>query len=327
MHTMKKTLIATLMFVFPFVLSGQTLDDAKDLYNKGAKVFGTDKDSALIYFENSLGMCKTLGTPADSLRMKLETFIPSLYFDIANDAYKARRLDEALVKAQKSLDVAQLYKDERNTDKSSKLLVAINFVMGNNYFRKSDLDNAIKYYEITVKLDPNEEKAWYNMALAYLKKSDADKMVAAMDKTFELCKAENDTLTISRAKMQCRDFFYKQGIGQYQKNQDEAALSSMTKSLGYDEKYVDAYYIMATIYLKDKKANEALVALNNGLKYETVPAKTARLYFQMGYAYVALKKNADACTAFNKVIELKDKDLAPKAVEILKKNPVICEKK
>ena len=34
---MKKTLIATLMFVFPFVLSGQTLDDAKDLYNKGAR--------------------------------------------------------------------------------------------------------------------------------------------------------------------------------------------------------------------------------------------------------------------------------------------------
>jgi len=320
---MKMKIIALLMFLLPFVMNGQTITDAKDAYNKGAKVYTTDKDSALIYFEQSLGICKTVGTEGDSLRMKIETYLPGIYYDIANAAYKEKKFDEALAKGEKASQIAEQYKDERNKQKVSKLLVAANFAQANNYFRSNDLENATKYYEITVKLDPKLSKAWYNMAQAYMKKGDAEKMSIAMDKTFELAKAENDTATIGRATKQCRDFYYKQGLAAFGKNENGNALSNFNKSLGYDAKFTDAMYIIANIYNKQTKSKEALEVCNTALKYET--SATTRFYFQMGYAYVALKQNGEACSVFKKVVDSKDKDLAPKAADILKKNPVLCE--
>jgi tetratricopeptide (TPR) repeat protein len=321
---MKLKIIALLMFLLPFALNGQTINDAKDAYNKGAKVFATDKDSALIYFEQSFGICKTLGTPADSLRMKIEAFIPSLYYDLANASYKEKKFEEALAKGQKAMQIAESYKDEKNKQRVTKLITSTNIAIGVNYYKNNDLDNAIKYWEVAVKLDPKLEKVWYNIAQAYLKKGDAEKMGAAMDKTFELAKAENDTATIKNANKQCRDFYYKQGLNAGSKNENTAALTSLNKALSYDIKFVDSYYVMATIYNKLSKSKEALDAINNALKYETVPANIPRLYFQMGYAYAALKQNAEACSAFKKVVDSKDKDLAPKANDIIKKNLNNC---
>jgi tetratricopeptide (TPR) repeat protein len=319
---MKIKIIALFMLLLPFMVNGQTIIDAKEAYNKGVKVFNTDKDSALFYFEQSLALCKTVGTPADSLRMKIEAFIPNLYFDLANASYKEKKYDEALAKGQKAMQVAESYKDDKNKQRVTKLLVASNFAMGNNYFRTNDLENATKYYEITVGLDPKLEKAWYNMAQAYLKKGDAEKMGAAMDKTFELAKAENDTVTIKNATKQCRDFYYRQAVTAAGKNENSTAITSLNKALSYDVKYVDAYYVMATIYNKQSKSKEVIEVINNALKYESV--NTPRLYFQMGYAYAALKQNSEACSAFKKVVDSKDKDLAPKAADIIKKNLNNC---
>ena len=319
---MKIKIIALFLFLLPFMLHGQTINDAKDAYNKGAKTFSTDKDSTLIYWEQSLGICKTLGTAGDSLRMKIEVFIPSLYYELANASYKEKKYDEALTKSQKALQVAESYKDEKNKQRATKLITSINIAIGVNYYKNSDLDNAIKYWELAVNTDPKLEKVWYNIAQAYLKKGDAEKMSASMDKTFELAKAENDTVTIKNATKQCRDFYYKQALNAASKNENTVAITNLNKALGYDVKFVDAYYVMATIYNKLSKSKEAIEVINTALKYETV--NTTRLYFQMGYAYAAQKQNADACTAFKKVVDSKDKDLAPKAADIIKKNLNNC---
>jgi len=320
---MKIKIIALLMFLLPLVLNGQTITDAKDAYNKGAKVYSSDKDSALIYFEQSLGICKTVGTEGDSLRMKIETYLPGIYFDIANAAYKEKKYDEALAKGEKAAQIADQYKDEKNKLRASKLLISANFAQANNYFRTNDLENATKYYEITVKLDPKLSKAWYNMAQAYMKKGDAERMGIAMDKTFELAKAENDTATIGRATKQCRDFYYKQGLSSFGKNENSSALTSLNKSLSYDAKFTDAMYIIANIYNKQTKFKDAIDICNTALKIETT--SPARFQLLLGYAYVSLKQNADACAAYKKVVDSKDKVYAPQAAEILKKNPVICE--
>ena len=203
---MKIKIIALFLFLLPFVLNGQTINDAKDAYNKGAKTFSTDKDSTLIYWEQSLSICKTLGTSGDSLRMKIEIFIPSLYYELASTSYKEKKYDEALTKEQKALQVAETYKDEKNKQRVTKLITSINIAIGVDYYKKSDLDNAVKYWEVAVNIDPKLEKVWYNIALAYLKKGDAEKMGAAMDKTFELAKADNDSVTIKNATKQCKDF-------------------------------------------------------------------------------------------------------------------------
>ena len=322
---MKIKIIALIMFLLPLVLEAQTISDAKDAYNKGAKVFSTDKDSALIYFEQSLGICKTVGTPADTLRMKIEGFIPSIYYDLANASYRDKKYDEALVKCQKAIDIAESYNDEKNKLRGTKLLTSINIALGISYYKNNDLDNAVKYWEVAVKMDPKLEKVWYNIAQAYLKKGDAEKMQAAMDKTFELAKAENDTVTIKNGTRQCRDFYYKQAVNASNKNESNAAITSINKSLTFDIKNADAYYLLASIYLKQAKSKEVLDVCNTALKYETSPTATVRFYFQMGYAYVALKQNAEACSVFKKVVDSKDKDFAPKAVDILKKNPMLCE--
>jgi len=321
---MKIKIVALFLFLLPLVLNGQTINDAKDAYNKGAKTFSTDKDSTLIYWEQGLSICKTLGTPGDSLRMKIEMYIPGIYYDLAYASYREKKFDEALKKLDKAMQVAEQYKDEKNIQKVNKLLPTANFGMGNNFFRKNDLDNATKYYEIAVQLDPKLEKAWYNMAQAYLKMGNAEKMAAAMDKTFELAKAENDTVTIKNASKQCRDFYYKQGLSAASKNENATALTNLNKALSYDIKFVDAYYIMATIYNKQSKSSEAIEVINNALKYEASRAGTTRLYFQLGYAYAASKQTAEACSAFKKVVDSKDKDLAPKAADIIKKNLNNC---
>ena len=62
---------------------------------------------------------------------------------------------------------------------------------------------------------------------------------------------------------------------------------------------------MSNIYLKQNKNKEVLDVCNTVLKYETNPAATTKMYFQMGYAYVNLKQNGEACSVFKKVVDSK----------------------
>jgi tetratricopeptide (TPR) repeat protein len=313
---MKKTIIALMMIILPLFVAGQTMKEAKEAYNKGSKLFNSNKDSTLIYFEQCLSICKVVGTEGDSLRMKVESYIPSLYFDLANASYKEKKFEEALTKGQKALGVADKYKDDRNKQRCTKLISATNFALGNNAFKANDLDNATRYYEAAVSLDPKLTKAWYNMAQAYMKKGDAEKMAPAMEKTVELAKLENDTATVNKANKQCKDFYYKQALGLQKKNDLTGALSNLNKCMGYDPKNADAYYLMAVIYNKQSKSQDAINAAKNALTNETNAGSIARINYQLGFAYMNLKQNNDACEAFKKAAEAKE--LAVEANKILK---------
>jgi tetratricopeptide (TPR) repeat protein len=76
----------------------------------------------------------------------------------ADQAYREARLEDAEpIYRQVTLDHPDL-KD-------------VWFRLGNIYTRQNQLEAAVRAYERTIQLDPNEGRAWYNLSLVHLKQA------------------------------------------------------------------------------------------------------------------------------------------------------------
>lgn len=299
---MKKTLLALLMAVLPFLATAQTLKDAVDAYNEGAKLFANDKEGAIAQFEKALNICKAVGTEGDSTRMKIEGFLPGLYFDVANTAYTAKKFYEAIEKGKKAEAVATRLNNDTYKDRSGKLLANTYFLLGNNGIRSNQLDSAVHYYNLSLEIDP-KSVVWFNLAQAYLRKGDEAKMANAMNKTFELAKTENNADITDKATKVCTQYYYKQAAGQM-KNPAKS-LEYIDKTLSYDPKFADAYYLKSIVLFQQKKFQESADAATQAIQNETNPDNLGKIYFQLGFAYNSMKKTSDACAAFKKAAEAK----------------------
>jgi tetratricopeptide (TPR) repeat protein len=297
----RKTLFTCLLLALvPIFAAGQTLNEAKEAYNQGAALFGTDKAGAIAQFEKSLDICKTVGADADSTRMKIEAILPGLYFDLANNDYKEKKFAESLPKFEKAKAIAETYNDGKTKQKCVKAMSAANFNLGNNSFKANDIDNALKYYEASVSYDPQYVKGWYMTGQAYIKKDNLEKALPAMDKTIELAVTTGDTATENKANSIVCDYLYKKAMTAFTKNDLSGSMGMLDKYLEYDTKNSEVYYVKALIFNKQSKWADAVKAGNNAINNLKIEANAPKIYIELGNAYTGLKQNGEACAAYKK---------------------------
>jgi tetratricopeptide (TPR) repeat protein len=298
---MRKTFFACILVALvPMFAAGQTLNEAKEAYNQGATLFATDKAGAITQFEKSLEICKAVGVDADSTRMKIEAYLPGLYFDLANNDYKEKKFAEALPKFEQAKTVAETYNDAKTKQKCVKALSLTNFNLGNNAFKANDLDNAIKYYEQAGTLDAQNSKIWLMVGQSYIKKDDMEKALPAMDKTIELALSANDTATENKVNNVVCDYLRKKAMTAYTKNDFTTSIAMFDKYIEYDNKDSEVYYMKALIFNKQSKYQDAVKAGDNAIKNLKNEANAPKIYIELGNAYMALKQNGEACAAYKK---------------------------
>ena len=95
MKTKLRNLIKTISLLVVVVLSttnikAQGRNDVIEAYNQGAKAVQTDPQAAIKAFENVVSLSKQVGDSAADLRQKAIKVLPSLYYNVASDAFTAK---------------------------------------------------------------------------------------------------------------------------------------------------------------------------------------------------------------------------------------------
>ena len=303
MNAFEKTLVGALIAFLPIVSQAQTVKDASDAYNEAYKLYFTDKEATITKLEKALDICRKLGPVGDTIRLKIEGFLPGLYYEVANAAYKEKNYTGAVGILDKAIHVAVEYNSEDYHRSLTKLLGNSYYYIGNDAVTANSLDSALFYYQLSDKVEPRAYK-WFSMAQVYLKKNDEEHMTSAIDKTIELGKSETDTVMEAKACNLGRQYYYAQGAA-LQSKDGVKAMVALDKAVSYEPSYANAYALKALIAYNLKKYQESADAATSAVAYETDPEKLAKIYFKLGFTYVYLKKGPEACAAFKKAAESK----------------------
>ncbi len=303
MKKVSLSLIILLVSAFPLILKGQnTLEDAINEYNKGVLSNNADSiDAAIAHFEKCIEICNQLGDEGEERRIQTEALLPTLYYNKAAKSLKEEKYDEAIPQFNKAAEIATKYGDQQTAEKANKIIPQIYYQIGNDKFNNNDISGAVASFNKVIELEPDNAKAYYNLARIYKKNDDMSQFKKNVDKTIELARLQNDTKILEAANIIGRDYYLIKANNARTAKKYSEAVDFAKLTISYDEKNATAYYILSSAYNSLSKWDDAIAAGNEALKYEQDdPQKEAKIYYELGIAYSNKSDKAKACAAYKK---------------------------
>src|ERR1035437_5554492 len=124
-----KTVSILVVLVFTTAtIKAQGRNDVIKAYNEGAAAAQTDPLAAIKAFENVVIMYKQVGDSAADLRQKAIKVLPSLYYNVASDAFTAKKPASEIIQAAKNA-VAAAEKYENPSTKQNANLILIRHII------------------------------------------------------------------------------------------------------------------------------------------------------------------------------------------------------
>ena len=263
-------------------IKAQGRNDVVNAYNEGARVVKTDPMAAIKSFENVISLSEQVGDSAADLRDKAIKVIPSLYYNIAANAYTAKKPTAEVVQdAKNAIASAVKYDNESIKKNADNLLVKAYSRMAGEYFSKNDLTGALATFDSILMINPDYTTAIYNKALIYVKQSNSDDFEKTIDQYIDKMKAANDTARVKQASKMALEYFRATGSKADQADKLDEALGFLNKAAKYgDDK--DLNYYFAEVYNKQKDFDKGLEYAQKGLAMEPGSAEAkAKFYFQI----------------------------------------------
>jgi tetratricopeptide (TPR) repeat protein len=295
-----RIIILTTFLFLTAALNAQTINEVITAYNAGAEFVNTGSfEAAISKFEECIQLANQLGAEGDEMKLKAEGQIPVLYYRIASDKYKEKDIDGAITFFEKTIEACNQYGNEEFKGKSINFVAQLYNTKGNTHFKNEELDKALASFDKSIFYKPDYAKAYYGKGLVYKKMNDEANMLSMLDKAIETGKTSADDKTTEAAVKTIRDYYVIGGVNAMKTEDYETAFKCFDASMKYDDKYSEPYYRLAVIYNKqleyDKAAENALKAI----EYDNSESeKKARLYFELGNAYVGMVEYQKACDAF-----------------------------
>lgn len=299
--TYLKTFTLAAIFITSLALGAQaqTRNDAAMAFNAALQLASTDVQGAIKAMTDVISLCDKVGADANDLKLNAQKAIPGWQYQIANNYLKDKKIDEAQVALEKSLELAELYNDADTKDKASKQLSKVYVAKGNSLLKTEKTDEALSLFDKAIGLQPTYAKAYFARGQAYKKKADFEKMKEAMDFAISYGKETGDTTSIINAKNVMRDNLVSRASKAVQKGTNEQAIILANSSLTYNDQNKDAYYLLAVAYNKTAKWDNAIEAANKGMAMEeNSKEKKARFYFELGNAQKGKGEISAACSSF-----------------------------
>lgn len=296
-----KTLALAAIFTTTLALTtqAQTRNDAAMAFNAAVQLSATDLPGAVKAMNDVIVACEKAGAEADDLKANAQKAIPGWYYQIANNFLKEKKIDDAQVPLEKSIEFATLYNDTDVKGKASQVLSKVYYSKGNSLVKLNKADEAIVFFDKAIALQPTLALAYFGKGQALNKKADFDKMKETMDLAISNGKETNDSVSVRNAQKVMRDNLVSRASKAVQKGANEQAINLANSSLTYDDKNKDAFYLLAVAYNKTSKWDNAIEAANKGLALEAnAKDKKALFYFELGNAQKGKGDTTAACSSF-----------------------------
>jgi tetratricopeptide (TPR) repeat protein len=296
------TCIVAILFLAITNTGAQTKNEAIIAFNDGVRMEKADSvKEAIVAFEKSVTISEQVGDSATEVKNLAIQEIPKLYYLNAKSLATEKKWTEATTASKNAIKVAEKYNNDKYKDPSQKLLGQCYFILGGNCARNKENENAIKYLDSTLSINPDNIKAYYFKVVVYKNMENFEKFLETGNITVEKAKAENDTATVNQITKMTGEYYAKNGIKNIKAKQYSEAITNFNNAIKYNFATKDVFYYLATAYNQLKKYDEALTNANKGLEMETgVGEPKAKYYFEIATAQVGKGDNENACANYKK---------------------------
>jgi len=280
-------------------IKAQGRNDVIKAYNEGAGAVQTDPQAAIKAFENVVTLSKQVGDSAADLRQKAIKVLPSLYYNIASDAFTAKKpVSEVILAAKKAVAASEKYENPTAKQNANSILIKAYNNLAGEYFSKNDYKNAIASFDSVLMINPDYSSTIYNKALIYMKQANSDDFEKTIDLYITKMKPGTDDAKIKQASTMALGYFRASGSKADQADKLDEALGFLNKAAKYGEDK-DLFYYFAEVYNKQKDFDKGSDYAQKGLILETgAPEAKAKFYFQIALAQEGKGQTAEACESF-----------------------------
>lgn len=301
-----KIFVAILMMSVSGILSAQTMDEAIAKFNEGADAINKgDFSSAISQLNELLIMAETIGSEADKLVSQAKEQLPLLHYQVAIGYMKQKNYENAIPSLENTVSLSDAYGN--NADKKEKALKYLPQLLtgvATQDFRDENYEKAIERFQSAVKYSPDYPKAWLGLGLVYQKQFNEEEMLAALTKTIDLGKLNNDTKTVSLAQEALASYYVDEANLEFEDmdpmDEDFSYLIELyEKALSYQPGNADANYKLALIYNRMIEYDLAIEHAKKALETEVVEIKVAAINYELGNAYIGTAEYDLACAAFD----------------------------
>jgi tetratricopeptide (TPR) repeat protein len=298
-----RNLISVLvMALFTLSLNAQTINEVIESFNAGAaEVTAGNYEAAITNFESTIEQATALGAEGDEMKAKAEMQIPQLFYRMAMDTYKAKDIPGAIVKFEETVAACDKYGNDDVKGKSLKYIPQLYYANGNAQLKVDDFEGAIASFDKAVEYQPDYARAIYAKGLVYRKQKDQDNMVATLEQAIEMGNNADpvDEKTVAAATKILKDGFVNAGKLAFKDENYADAISNFESSFKYDPEDAEVYYLICVCHGRLGEFEKAVESGTKALEYEEDDVdKKARVYYEMGNAYVNLVEYDKACAAF-----------------------------
>ena len=278
------------------IAAAQDMEKATELYNKAAAAIDNSKAEAISLFEQAMDMAGKLGDEGKEIVEQCKSIIPKLYVSLGKELVNEKKLDEAVAKFKKAIEVGKEYVDENVVEEAKNLIPQIQLADANSLLNAKDFEGAVAAYQKVIDADPTNGAAHLRKGMALVSLGKIDDAI----KSFELA-AENGEETA--ATKQLSNAYVKKAVACQKAKDNKGALENAQKSTQYvDNANAQKIIGMSAMQLKQNKvaaeAFEAYLSMNPG-----AITKEAGIVYNLGTALVALGENDKACGYFQKIAQ------------------------
>ena len=279
-----------------------TITEVINAFNAGAEqVNAGDFDAAIAKFEETIALADELGTEGDEMKANATAQIPALNYRMAMDTYKAKDIPGAIAKFETTVEACDKYGNDDIKAKSLKYIPQLYNANGNAQVKGGDFEGALASFEKAIEYKPDYARAFYGKALVYKRQNDEVNMLATMEKAIEVGNEAGDSKTAAAATKALKDFYMNSGKIAFKAEDYEEAIKNFEASYAYDAENAEPYYLTCVVYGKQGEFEKAVEYGIKAAQYQAADDQ-AKIWYEVGNAYVSLVEYEKACDAFSKAL-------------------------
>jgi tetratricopeptide (TPR) repeat protein len=292
-----------LLLGFAVHLNAQTSSEAVEALKEGvSKSQAKDYLGAVESFKKCISIYDELGEFDNENRTTAVKQIPVMQYKHALSLYKQKDYDGSIEAFEKLAEYSKTYDNESYLKKAEGIIPQLYRIKGTNLLKEEKYDEAMASFNHSLEYNPNDAKVYVYKTMALRELDNAEALKETANKGIEVAIATNKTEEENDIKSLAGNYFLKKGAEAYQSEDYAAAADYFNQSLDYKEADSDLYYQLSAVYNKLEQWDKAIEMANQSLALfnEEGTTRDAKIYYELGNAYLGKGDQAAACDAYSK---------------------------